>query len=78
LFHPSCPVLAGYPVLDILSQPPWLFHPGSPVLAVLSLLSFSGVLVLCFLSWIYCLNCVLSLSCPGWLLRPDCPISAVL
>ncbi len=36
-----------------------------PVLAVLCLLSCYDDIVFCFLSWMYCPDCLLSLSCPG-------------
>jgi hypothetical protein len=43
-----------------------------PVLDVLSLLSCSGRIFLCFPSWMYCPGCLLWLFCPG------CPVPAVL
>jgi hypothetical protein len=39
---------------------------------VLSLLSCSGSLVLCFLSWMYCSDCLFWRSCPG------CPVLAIV
>jgi hypothetical protein len=75
-----CPVRVALSQMSFVSCPATIVLSPSNVLAVLSLLSYSGSLVFCFLSWQPCpllpildvLSWLCSLSVQSLLFRPSC------